>query len=86
MLCEISGKGEWVHRPPTDHAKEVYRFASCDRYSFALGLPPDDVRSWAGLSCGQMDGLAELNDDGRTFDEIADVLESWIEKEKAGTV
>lgn len=38
-------------------------------------MPPAPVLEWAGISRGLASDLAELNDGGATFDEVARVIE-----------
>lgn len=70
VACDISGLGEW----------------SGQETPFYLGdnrMLPSGVRDWLGVS-GRLGGyglrnrtyLADLNDDGTTFSEIADIIES----------
>ncbi len=47
------------------------------------GLLPDTVREWAGMDdsegvpkAGDFDSLVDLNDNGKTFPEIADIIET----------
>jgi hypothetical protein len=41
-------------------------------------LPSLRVRNWSGVSVGEMHRLAELNDYGRSFGEIADFIERTL--------
>lgn len=70
VACEISGLGKW----------------SGNSFPVYLGdsrFLPTEVREWLGIS-GRLGGfgrrnrkyLADLNDDGTTFSEIADIIES----------
>lgn len=38
-------------------------------------LPPKDIQTWAGINPHQCDALAEQNDSGSTFEELADLIE-----------
>lgn len=50
-------------------------------------VPPEEVTKWAGLhddnpdvvNEGRQRSLAELNDNGRTFAEIADIIEANVD-------
>jgi hypothetical protein len=42
------------------------------------GYLPDGFREQIGLSHEQQGELARMNDNGKTFDEIADKIESWL--------
>lgn len=73
-----------------------YEYASAQQWDYSLTVPPGSVQEWAGLSaydecpefecsevCGHalsQDKLISMNDRGRSFAEIADVIEAeWIE-------
>lgn len=47
---------------------------------------PDRTQKWAGLECGdpdiEADTLSLLNDGGKTFKEIADLIEKYIPGEE----
>lgn len=53
-------------------------------YMGATGFPPNEVIVWAGIDTtmvsiyGLRDRLANHNDDGRTFAEIADAIEAQL--------
>ena len=72
VLCDISGLSEW-HEPSV-----VGEY----NYLGTYGMPPDDVVEWAGmdprwaLTQHALGHLASMNDDGKTFEEIA----QWIEE------
>lgn len=65
VLCDLSKAAKWT---PTSWGEGVYDGSS--------GILPFSVGEWADLSDGQQGDLAEMNDNGATFAEIAD----WIEK------
>ena len=70
------------------HAQDKPKFAAQqsqeDYYGGEQSFPPRIVQNWAGLKneCGEyqagQDSLADLNDDGNNFFEIADIIEkNW---------
>lgn len=86
VLCDLyhkaTGKGEWV---PSAHSPS--KRAGVEDFSVdgdtGGGLPPTAVIEWAGLSddCpvvrtpdGGMEGLALLNDTGKSFKQIAELI------------
>ena len=78
VACELyrreTGNGEWWQV-----TQGKYTFIS-DSYEFVTVLP-STVAYWLGLHTeagefGVEDSLADMNDTGKTFDEIADVIES----------
>ena len=89
VLCEmaveagiVTRKKERVNAP--DEA-EVYGYS----YGGQFSILPDVVQEWAGMRwpAGDVDNqdgstafsLASLNDSGKTFEEIADVIEKNVE-------
>ena len=44
-------------------------------YDNCVGMPPDEVSSWLGISPGEADDLACWNDSGESFNQIADRIE-----------
>ncbi len=78
VLCDIHQKeteeGEWIMK----YNQSSYKNA----IEASIGLPPSFVLKWAGLSNTQIDGytqtLDELNDNGATFKEIADIIEKQL--------
>lgn len=81
VLCNLAaedGQGEWVPRDNT--------WAFQAKYTSDTSALPDDIKYWADM--GSNDGtlkdfhksLAEMNDAGKTFLEIADIIEdNWEE-------
>ncbi len=76
VLCEISLQGTWKGRT-------YFTGHSTDNDS-TVGLT---VRDWSGLkeSCGhlgntEIHSLAGMNDEGSTFNEIADIIEKKWEQ------
>lgn len=71
VLCDISNHGKWGIR----EGIESYTLSS-----FSL---PIEVITWSGMhsSSGVIDGvgiLSNLNDQGKTFEEISDIIEqNW---------
>lgn len=77
LYREVTGRGEW-ERDEDGFTQFLDR---------AL-LLPEPVREWLGLRteggdfidrAGDRSSLAERNDEGATFDEIADIIESELE-------
>lgn len=69
VACDLSKLGAWQ--------EEAYVGPHFDRYD-AL---PEAVRDWLGLGSftgylGNGESLASKNDDGRTFAQLADIIES----------
>ena len=92
VLCDLSrasGVGEWFDRDVLG----LFSFECNNQKSHALDVPPEPVQQWAGLSGGNPEvpgtgdtdagrsplSLAELNDGGRSFAEIADLIEKHWE-------
>jgi hypothetical protein len=78
VLCDLYGKENNVEWEPSTHSKNAYMFQN-----MATGLPLS-VMEWVGvegynpLVNGGPFTLAELNDKGSTFNEIADVIEKQL--------
>lgn len=76
VLCDLyrveQGKGQW------DGASGYCEFVIADTEEAGFEVPPDSVLEWAGLntpegSVGEQ-SLAEMNDNGATFTELADII------------
>lgn len=65
VLCDLSGAGKWQ-----EDCNDKYA------YDDAAGFLPSSVEEWAGVPDRSARELAQRNDSGKTFAEIAD----WIEK------
>jgi hypothetical protein len=81
VACDISGLGEWDDND--------YYFID-DEHKSDEELPPP-VQEWLGLTDNPLvdlpaDGrnIAELNDDGYKFEEIADIIEKEFLNESVG--
>ena len=82
VLCDISGLGVW------ESANLVDGIMYTTKGGQTVGFPPEDVRDWAGINsvsgCIHLDSgltsLATLNDNGATFEEIADIIEQHSEE------
>ena len=84
VLCELAHREGVVERYGGTRSGEEYRYGR----SGETGTLPPEVREWAGLDRrnprvvppGGWDTwtLAGLNDDGASFDEIADVIEEQL--------
>lgn len=92
ILCEIAVKHE-VIPPPVISACE--RGCDCQAcftpqvylYEHEAQMPPPKVMEWAGLHVLEMNlspmKLATLNDEGRPFEDIADLIEAnWMQNEE----
>lgn len=78
VLCELAAEDGVVQR-----------FQSGDLYSYGdvvcLSFPPIDVMNWVGLATAQGflkagESLTRLNDDGVSFDRIAEIIETNAEE------
>jgi hypothetical protein len=73
VLCDISGRGDWLPRNP-------YAYSYCG----VIGALPDSVMHWAQLKSadphiGKFDRtLSNLNDRGLSFEDIADIIEEHL--------
>lgn len=92
VACELSGLGSYEPFPALcEDCPPALVFAlpgSNPRESSGL-YPPREVRelfgfaTQAGHTIGpEWENMATLNDNGRTFAEIADMLEKWLEKQE----
>jgi hypothetical protein len=79
VLCDLAVKAEII--PVPVNIGQSYRYgAEGDMGHWFL---PESVREWAGLDSTDPDwlrddgtfSLSRMNDNGKTFDEIADVIE-----------
>jgi hypothetical protein len=78
VLCDISEQGEWI----------IDSFEDKDKYIHETNYLPSIVQIWAGFThynetgefIGEQIILSELNDRGKTFEEIADVIDKHWEK------
>jgi hypothetical protein len=76
VLCDLSGLGQWQGR--TMGRDNFFAFVEHDKVYDAQsgdGFPTGGVDQWAGLDFGRYEVIAKMNDDGKSFSEIAD----WIE-------
>jgi hypothetical protein len=77
VLCDISGLGEWL-QPIWSSQSRSYTVDGAYKSDFL----PEAVMQWADIktSNGVVNGksLAQLNDEGRSFENIASVIEqNW---------
>lgn len=84
---EVGGSWKWNY-----NADDAYSIVDEDREDFGTTEPPVCVVEWAGLEernpqvhvADRKDNnfefvsLAELNDEGKTFNEIADLIEKQL--------
>ena len=85
VLCDIADKvtdldvsfskadGEFRAWSISRTEKEADGYEFKNNYS---AYPPDDVRDWAGLTDGQMVQLANINDEGDSFDAVIEHIET----------
>ena len=72
VLCELAIKdGVSVYLEPDQPTH-----ASWIRFDDLLGALPERVGTWAGMTISKGRVLAAMNDAGKSFAEIADVIES----------
>jgi hypothetical protein len=86
VACDVKNKENWVKQSFNYQEECVYEYK--DVNSFAKDILPLDVQEWLGLntSSGKFfknkedpfswTYLTELNDEGKTFEEIADIIEA----------
>lgn len=85
-LCELSGLGKWVETTIKDphNGNKVITIAS---YLNATQYLPNEVADWAGLAYYRIsdaidsaqEALAEMNDDGDSFPDIAAAIPHVLE-------
>jgi hypothetical protein len=82
VLCEIykkeTGGGQWV-----GNHFQLYN-ENLDLISSTASILPQKVADWAGMgtrfgSCGDNDTLVALNDMGKSFETIAEVIKKNVE-------
>ena len=81
VACKISGLGEFVPVPNLPHPPSVFTFVTKDEQP-QYSVLPKLVKEWLGLCA--YDGsyqdnntsLIDLNDEGASFNEIANIIES----------
>lgn len=78
VACEIAKLGEWtILRQDPDYL--AYQIDSEEINSTTL---PDKMLDYLGLSQIRQDALVQMNDsDSKSFYDIADQLESWLEED-----
>lgn len=59
-----------------DECSDIQRLSKDD--DWVEDLPPNYVLDWAGLVGADWNSLATLNDDGSTFDKIAEIINEQI--------
>jgi len=78
VLCDLYGKENNVEWEPSTHYKNAYMFQD------TVAVLPLSVMEWVGVGednppvNGGPFTLAELNDRGFTFNEIADLIEEHL--------
>ena len=78
VACEVFMQAEYGMRRACD-GQEHPGFLFCIDQSSHLALPPPEIVEWLGAKTASEprdNTLVSMNDSGRTFDEIADIVES----------
>lgn len=75
VLCDIAVESGIIPAPIAVEGQEYYA------YGKATAIPPTEVRKWVGLrdplgNINKAEGLARMNDQGKTFSDIAKIVES----------
>ena len=80
VACEISGLGEWIEESPLAPKASSYNIEGENPVNSVL---PETVRGWLGLESvegailnGEGFSLTYRNDNGYSFEKIADIIES----------
>lgn len=79
VLCEIaSAVGIATERTEIDilDANSVVSFYQSGNVKSTIGMPSTKILNWAGLDAHDAMALADKNDSGRTFSEIAEDIAS----------
>lgn len=71
VLCDLAVQDGVIDPPVTRPARPTAL-----HYDGNYTTPSATVRDWAGLDTGFADQLASLNDQGRTFEQIAEVIDA----------
>jgi len=80
VLCDMYDKSKW--RNGGAASKEGTGVMSyIDGTLVSLEMPPPSVLEWAGVPGGLASDLAECNDSGETFAELADMIEVQLKKQ-----
>jgi hypothetical protein len=76
VLCDLVDPNGWI---PGYDSDETGAYFGYDYGEFTDScMPPDTLLGSANLSAAFAGTLAQMNDDGRTFAEIADYIEEHI--------
>lgn len=86
VLCDIAVKADVISQPDLGEAEEpgYTEHFYLHGYLGAQSYLPDEVVAWAGLPSenpdieGDAATLSELNDEGASFDDIADLIEEQL--------
>lgn len=87
VLCDLhrkEGGGEWIHSAPGNGPDGCLTYQTFDG-DWDYSLLPDAVRRWAGLldTSPALPGgrlVTQRNDDGWTFGQLADLIETTWEE------
>jgi hypothetical protein len=84
VLCELAVEDGVTRRAPIDRCRNGYTFNE-DTTNLAGAFPPRAVYKWAGLpeerlgvAVGGTETLAGMNDNGDSFEKIADAIEEYL--------
>lgn len=61
-------------KPADSDNGDMYRYGECS------DLPPDEVQEWAGISSNSCSALSEENDTGKSFEQLADLIDEEAER------
>lgn len=60
-------------KPANSDNGKLYQYGECGE------LPPDEIQEWAGISCNNCSNLSEENDMGKSFEQLADLIDEEAE-------
>lgn len=87
--CAVADDTKWegngYARWAPDFPEEEYRRADYAHGRIAFYMPPVRVREAMGLTENQEQDLAQMNDAGKSFKEIAAKIRSWFPGEVCST-
>lgn len=88
VLCDLYDPDGWGH-PVREYNDREYEDLDTNSFFGAIEFPPEEVQKWAGMKTDvgligvlieNKRTLTELNDSGKTFEEIAVIIkEYWQE-------
>lgn len=72
VLCDLADPEGWVEAEAKDSRANLYAWREPKR----TGYPGQDIASLSDITGVDLYDLAELNDNGATFEQIASIIES----------